>query len=587
MKTIKKLSIRTQILLFGLIIVAIIPIIISRVYQLSSETIINQNTQYNMELVSLLKQRISANYTNVSSMMMNLGYDSTVQKFLIEKDKLRNYDLSQKVEGLLSIARNMNTDILDIVVISQSNYQISLAGRSRYTTNLMETAGGEGMVQYRGYSPPDKVVDKGKLLFGMNIFSSGDNQLYGEKIGYIAAIVDIKAIQTEFSEYPRLAGTSFFMIDNKGLIYSNGKGSEEMLHQIQTRATSSDGISVVENINGRKYAIQSFDLPEISGKIVTAVPVHNLMKELEKLKKVSFGLLALTLLVLSIPYSLLMMNLLKPLSRLIHYMNQLKTGNLEVLNNKVDLMGYAEIEIISRQFNDMTSRVHDLTHQLLDATTRLYQADLEKERAEYAFLQSQINPHFLSNTLDSIKGVAIVKGNREIFDMTAALSTMLRYSIKGNEEVTLGEELKIAEACVKIHQGRFPDKFTYTLLCPKEWLQTPVPKMILQPIVENALTHGLEAKGSGVLLISVRRSKTGLLEISVEDNGVGIPAKRLDQLTRLLALKDRQSDDHIGLLNVNNRLYLKYGEPCGVSLYSEEGSWTKTVLTLPGALIEE
>jgi len=586
MKTIKKLSIRTQILLFGLIIVAIIPIIISRVYQLSSETIINQNTQYNMELVSLLKQRISANYTNVSSMMMNLGYDSTVQKFLIEQDKLRVYDLSQKVEGLLSIARNMNTDILDIVVISQSNYQISLAGRSRYTTNLMETAGKEGMVQYRGYSPPDKVVDKGKLLFGMNIFSSGDNQLYGEKIGYIAAIVDIKAIQTEFSEYPRLAGTSFFMIDNEGLIYSNGEGSEEMLHQIQTRATSNDGISVVENINEKKYAIQSFDLPEISGKIVTAVPVHNLMKELEKLKKVSFGLLALTLLVLSIPYSLLMMNLLKPLSRLIHYMNQLKTGNLEVLNNKVDLMGYAEIEIISRQFNDMTSRVHDLTHQLLDATTRLYQADLEKERAEYAFLQSQINPHFLSNTLDSIKGVAIVKGNREIFDMTAALSTMLRYSIKGNEEVTLGEELKIAEACVKIHQGRFPDKFTYKLLCPKEWLQAPVPKMILQPIVENALTHGLEAKGSGVLLISVGMSKTGLLEISVEDNGVGISAKRLDQLTKLLALKDRQSDDHIGLLNVNNRLYLKYGEPCGVSLYSEEGSWTKTVLTLPGDLIE-
>ncbi|GIP54346.1 sensor histidine kinase [Paenibacillus vini] len=586
MKTIKRLSIRTQVLLFGLFIIALIPVIISRVYQLSSETIINQNTQYNTELVSLLKERISANYANISSMMMNVGYDSTVQKFLLEKDKLRVYDLSQKVEGLLSIARNMNTDILDIVVTGSSNTRVSIAGRTKYVEDLMDTAGDDGIVQYRGYSPPDKILDKSKLLFGMNIFASGDTSKYGEKIGYLAVIMDMRAIQTEFSEYPRLAGTSFFMIDDKGVIYSNSNEPEAMLEPILNRAAYEDGKSTVETINGKKYAIQSFQLPEISGRIVTAVPVHSLMKELEKLKKFSIWLLALTLLVVSIPYSVLVMNLLRPLSRLMRYMNQLKAGSLQVLNNKVDLRGYAEMEIISRQFNDMTTRIHDLTGQLVDASTQLYQSDLEKQRAEYSYLQSQINPHFLSNTLDTIKGVAIVKGNREIFEMTTALSTMLRYSIKGKEEVTLGEELKIAEACVKIYQGRFPDKFTYTLFCPQEWLHISVPKMILQPIIENALAHGLEAQGSGVLLISVETSEEGLLEIAVEDNGVGIPADRLEQLTKLLAQKNIESGDHIGLLNVNNRLHLKYGDPCGVRLYSREGSGTKTVLMLPGTLIE-
>ncbi|MEK3768631.1 histidine kinase [Paenibacillus sp. FSL R5-0887] len=586
MKTFKRLSIRTQVLLFGLFIVAIIPIIVSRVYQLSSETIINQNTQYNTELVSLLKQRISDNYANVSSMMMNVGYDSTVQKFLVENDKLRVYDLSQKVEGLLSIARNMNTDILDIIVIGSSNTRISLAGRTKYAIDLMKTAEEDGIVHYRGYSPPDKVIDKRKLLFGMNIFASGDTSLYGEKIGYLAVIVDMKAIQTEISEYPRLVGTSFFMMDDKGMIYSNSNEPEYMLQQFQTRATGRDGESIVETVHGKKYAIQSFSLPEISGKIITAVPVHNLMKELEKLKKVSYALLALILLVVSIPYSVLMMNLLRPLSRLMRYMNQLKGGSLGILNNKVDLKGYAEIEIISRQFNDMTTRIHDLTDQLIDASTQLYLTDLEKQRAEYSYLQSQINPHFLSNTLDTIKGVAIVKGNRDIFEMTTALSTMLKYSIKGKEEVTLGEELKIAESCVRIYQGRFPDKFTYKLLCPQEWLHIPVPKMILQPIVENALGHGLEAQGQGILLISVEKNEAGLLEIVVEDNGVGIDTTRLEQLTELLAGKNIESGDHIGLLNVNNRLNLKYGDPCGVLLYSKEGSGTKTVLRLPGSLID-
>ncbi|KUP22538.1 histidine kinase [Paenibacillus sp. DMB5] len=584
MKAFKSLSIRTQILIFGLFIVSIIPIIISRVYQLSSETIINQNTQYNTELVSLLKQKISDNYATISSMMMNAGYDPTIQKFLIESDKLQSYDLSQKVEGTLSIARNMNTDILDIIVIGRSNTRISLAGRTKYAAELMKSAKSDGMVHYGGYRPPDRILDKSILLFGMNIFASEDTALYGEKIGFLTVIVDIKTIQTEFAENPRLAGTSFFMMDDKGLIYSNSEKPEIILGQIQTKAAGSNGQSTIQTINGKKFAIQSFNLPEISGKIITAVPVHNLMRELEKLKTVSLGLLALTLLVVSFPYSMLMMNILKPLSRLIQYMNKLKAGNLEELNNKVDLRGYAEIEIISRHFNFTTTRIHDLTGQLIDATTQLYEADLEKQRAEYAYLQSQINPHFLSNTLDSIKGVAIVKGNRDIFEMTSALSTMLRYSIKGNEEVTLGEELKIAEACMKIYQGRFPDKFTYKLFCPQEWLHITLPKMILQPIVENALGHGLEARGNGILLISVEKGDKGLLEITVEDNGVGIHSARLEQLTELLTSKNVESSDHIGLLNVNNRLKLKYGNHCGVQLYSQEGIGTKTVLTLPGTL---
>ena len=168
------------------------------------------------------------------------------------------------------------------------------------------------------------------------------------------------------------------MMDDKGMIYSNSDEPEDMLQQFQNRATGSDGESIVETVNGKKYAIQSFRLPEISGKIITAVPVHNLMKELEKLKKVSYAFLALILLVVSIPYSVLMMNLLRPLSRLMRYMNQLKGGSLGILNNKVDLKGYAEIEIISRQFNDMTTRIHDLTDQLIDASTQLYQTDLEK-----------------------------------------------------------------------------------------------------------------------------------------------------------------------------------------------------------------
>ncbi|CAI6083741.1 sensor histidine kinase [Cohnella sp. JJ-181] len=582
MSRFNKLSIRTQVLLIGALIVAIIPFVIVRVYQQSSATIIDQNTEYNTELVSILKQRVSANYASVSALMMNLGYDTTLQKFLLESDKLKLYDLSQKVESLMSVVRNTNPDILDIVAIGRAGSYTSLAGRSQRVQELMATASGDGTVHYRGYSPPDKVLDKGKLLFGMNIFASGDTQFYGERIGYILVILDIKSIHSAFEGYPRLAGTNFFMTDDKGVIYANSDEPESMLGKIGTDATDG-GKASVQKIGRKKYAVQTFELPEISGKIVTAVPIHNLMKELERLRKTSYWLLVVTLLVVSIPYTMLMMNILRPLTRLIRFMKRLKGGNLEVLHDKVDLKGYAEIEVISSEFNTMLARINDLTDQLVDTTAKLYELDLEKQRAEYAYLQSQINPHFLSNTLDSIKGIAIVKGNHDIFEMTTALSSMLRYSIKGKDEVSLADEFKIAEACVKIHQGRFPGRISFKMICPAELQDIPVPRMILQPIVENALGHGLEPRGrGGVLLISAAVNADGRLEIGVEDNGVGIEPSRLAQLTELLSSGKAEPGGHIGVSNVNNRLRLKYGEPCGIRLHSEPGRGTQVVLTLAG-----
>lgn len=585
MRSFGKLSIRTQVLLIGALIVAIIPFVIVRVYQQSSATIINQNTEYNTELVSILKQRVSANYANVSALMMNLGYDTTLQKFLLETDKLKQYDLSQKVESLMGVVRNTNQDILDIVVVGRNQAYTSLAGKSKDARELMATAGSDGTVHYRGYSPPDKVLDKGKLLFGMNIFASGDTQFYGEKIGYILIILDIKSIHSAFEGYPRLAGTNFYMMDNKGVIYANSDEPESMLSTVGTDDAADGGKTSVRKIGRKKYAVQTFELPEISGKIVTAVPIHNLMKELERLRKTSYWLLAVTLLVVSVPYTMLMMNILKPLTRLMRFMKRLKGGNLEVLNDKVDLKGYAEIEVISSEFNTMLARINSLTGQLVDATAKLYQVDLEKQKAEYAYLQSQINPHFLSNTLDSIKGIAIVKGNQDIFEMTTALSSMLRYSIKGKDEVSLADELKIAEACVKIHQGRFPGRLSFKVICPAELQDIPVPRMILQPIVENALGHGLEPRGrGGVLLITVAEDADGRLAIAVEDNGVGIEPDRLAQLTASLASRNAEASGHIGVRNVNNRLWLKYGSPCGIRLHSEQGRGTKVVLTLAGRL---
>ncbi|MDQ8738002.1 sensor histidine kinase [Paenibacillus sp. LHD-38] len=586
MKAFSKLSIRTQVLAIGAVLLAVIPLVSIMAFRQSSEVIVNQNTQYNMELVSNLKQRVSDNYVKISGVMINLGYDTTVQDFLAENDNLQTYELSKKVQSLMGVIKSTNPDIEDIIIVNASGKHTSLNGKIRMAQRMMDKLDereGKVQVQYGGFVNDDPLLVNDTFLFGMNLFASRDTYRYGEKIGFIAVVLDAKSIQSEIEKFPRLSGTSFYLRTNGMLVYANASGLDLNLDEGRLALYSHYGESaVIEKVGGKSYAIQSFDLPEINGNIVSAVPIGNLIKELEGLKRTSYVMLFVTLLLVTIPYSVLIMNILKPLGKLIAFMKRLKSGNLEVLHSKVELEGYAEIEVISTQFNTMLNRINDLTQQLLETTGELYQADIERQRAEMSFLQSQINPHFLSNTLDAIKGIAIVKGNQEIYEMTAALSRMLRYSIKGANEVRLEEELMIVGSYITIHQGRFPGRIQFEQYTSEELNGVLIPKMIVQPLVENALTHGLEPHPSGgKVVIQAELREDRHMEIIVTDNGVGMEPERLAQLRSTLLSRDRAAYQHIGMKNVNDRIRLHYEEGYGIEINSRLGSGTVVRIRLP------
>ncbi|MWV47254.1 hypothetical protein GRF59_27030 [Paenibacillus sp. HJL G12] len=584
MRFFKRLSIRYQFIVIGLIITAIIPVVILGVYRQSSRFIIEQNTQYNEELISMMKQRISSNYANISELMINLGYDATVQNLLSENDNLRIYELSKKVQSLMSVIKSTYPDIIDITIVSNDHKLVSMKGLIRQAEQVGSGIGSDGTVHYAGFVPGDMINERDHFLFGMNIFSSGNRIAYGEKAGYMVLALDVQDTNKEFGKFPRLAGTSFYLFDSRELVYSNNtEPAEDLMDAIRSSVLSSgQAFPPSETKKSSKYIIQAYALPEIQGKIVTVTPISILMKGLDRLKLTSYALSAVTLLFIFFLYSILKMNVLKPLSLLMSFMKKLKTQNLDVLHSRVHLEGYAEIEVISNEFNTMLERIYGLTHQLIDANTELYESELEKQRIEFAFLQSQINPHFLSNTLDTIKGIAIVEGSKGTYEMAGALSRMLRYSIKGGDEVALGEELQIVSSYMKIHQLRFSGRIRYEQRCPEELLQLTVPKMILQPIVENAMNHGLESIGKGgVIEVEAAQNETGDLMITISDNGTGIEPERLLELNQILEAKDALLSEHIGIRNVHNRIRLKYGEPYGVTLASEPGKGTKVRLLLP------
>ncbi|MDR2902960.1 MAG: sensor histidine kinase [Clostridiales bacterium] len=236
---------------------------------------------------------------------------------------------------------------------------------------------------------------------------------------------------------------------------------------------------------------------------------------------------------------------------------------------------------LSPEMIDMIDRIQSLTK------THYKTAELKKQ-AEYLALQSQINPHFLYNTLEAIRGDALNAGVGSIAEITEALATFFRYTISMNEIlVTLEDELTNVQNYFTIQQYRFGDRLALSIDYDGNPADYKLPKMTLQPIIENAIYHGIERKrGPGAIKIVIETTKTRLI-MNVIDNGVGIEETKLNDLNGKLNTPpsnkpaDKREKGGIALINVNNRIKLLFGELYGIRISSTVDIGTDIEIILP------
>lgn len=241
---------------------------------------------------------------------------------------------------------------------------------------------------------------------------------------------------------------------------------------------------------------------------------------------------------------------------------------------------------ISPMIDKMTQKFRELlnTKELINVS---------KKQAEYLALQNQINPHFLYNTLEGIRSEALVAGIDNVAQMTEALSSFFRYTISNVENlVTLEDELDNIKNYYIIQQFRFEDRLNITVQIDNEeeseLLIAKIPKLTLQPIVENSIYHGLEQKlGQGMVRIKVEGTKDRLI-ITISDNGLGIPEdnlKNLNKKLRAISIDDMQPENNkkggIALANVNSRIKLLFGDEYGLFIYSTPDEGTDVEITIP------
>ena len=231
----------------------------------------------------------------------------------------------------------------------------------------------------------------------------------------------------------------------------------------------------------------------------------------------------------------------------------------------------------------------ELREQAASSADILAQADRETARSRISALQYQINPHFLYNTLDTIRGMALLQDQKDIAEMTERLSRYFRYAISNRENIVrVEEEIHYIEDYLYIQKKRFGDRFDTEIILEKpEISEYYMLKLTLQPLVENAISHGLEQmRSDGLVRISFLVTERKLL-IHIEDNGVGMPPERLFQLndslksTGVLLPREHGRHNGIAVRNVNTRIRLTFGEAYGLHYRSEAGNGTTVVVTMP------
>lgn len=264
-------------------------------------------------------------------------------------------------------------------------------------------------------------------------------------------------------------------------------------------------------------------------------------------------------------------NLSKRMDELILAMERVETGDIDTyipLGNEND-----EITFIADNFNKMCQRLNDHIR-------KSYLAELHQREAEIVALQNQINPHFLYNTLESIRMKAICNGDKEVGKMLYSLAFLFRNQVKGKLIVSIDQEIKYCNKYLELFKFRYDEKFKFSIECEEDLYDKGIVKFTLQPLIENYFVHGIRLeRDDNELKIYIYKHLDDIV-VEIIDNGRGIPKEKLEDINRRIRECDYSSKS-IGMLNVHERIKIKYGEPYGLTVTSEENTGTNMILRFP------
>ena len=578
----------------AVLIIVTMCIMVTVFYMVFHSRAFNERGKYEEENLVNMEAYLNSYLEEVDSIAKNVNYNYYLQDYLEtvikEEDdyvdggigkNMRSYEMSSQAFSGTLLSR---ADISSIMIFGKKKM---LLNRSMYTYQKVALDYSKLDWYAKAVAKPQDAIITGPnrhSFFDTDdevISLSREVQSYenGTFRGVILINLNMNKITEICNSFQEKQENFICIINDKGeLVYEQQNGRErfafdekENRQELNTALGKTKESCFRLNYRGEKYLVTRTDMKTTGWTLVSMVPYKSVMAETMAISGVMILAVAITLIVTLLLLNRILTGVVKPLKKLEKYMVQVNPDNMD---QRMEILTDDEIGHLSMKFNQMMDRIRNLKEQVIEEQE-------DKRKYELQALQAQINPHFLYNTLDSIIWMAETNDSN-IVAMTEALAKLFRISLnKGNEEISLERELEHVKNYLIIQSMRYADKFTYEISAEPGVERCRTIKLILQPIVENCIYHGIKKKrGTGKITIRAYRREQNLI-IEVSDDGCGMPKEICRKILSDEIESENISGSGIGVKNVNERIQLRFGKKYGLSYSSEEGVGTTVTYVLP------
>ena len=573
----------TMLCLFSLLIVITMVIFLVISVDYTKKTVLENSTDYTSRLVRQVNRDIDSyiDYMeNISSMIIQGG---DVQKYLfMDMPKADEQEAYSRIVTQFNTVVETRQDISNIAVVTPERDYIINNGMDALNENVSlqdvgwykEALEGEGRILTSSHV---QHVIRNNYKWVVTLSKGIKNPKTGKNEAVFFIDLNYKLLK-DLCENNSLATNSYvFIMDGSGKIIYHPK--QQLLYNGLTKerteevlACGYDGYFITDEDgteDGKLYTVSVSD--KTGWRVVGVADISELMKnkkETEYLYMLTAAALLCVAMLLAIFFATA---ITKPIKELKDSMKEVEKGNFE--NTDVVVGQGSEIDSLGNSFNLMTARIRQLMEQ------NIYEQE-EKRKSEMKALRSQINPHFLYNTLDSIIWMAEGGKNREVVRMTSALARLLRQSISNdNERIPLEKEVDYAGSYLTIQKMRYKDKLEYEIEVAEDIRKEEIINLILQPLVENAIYHGIKYKGSKGLIRIGGYGEADRIILKVIDNGIGMDESTLQGIFD--KSKAGEGKNGVGVYNVQTRIRLYYGADYGLHFESTLGEGTTATISIP------
>lgn len=572
----RDLNIRNK-LFIAFIVLNLIPLAVISVwtYQKSSSLIQEQTNIYTMDMLSEVSKNIELHMHDIERLYYAIFTNQEIRESLKAVNRqqwspLQHVSADKRIRNILYglISDREDVEGVSLYALDGTSFQTSTYPRKLdlRDQNWQVLQRNRGDLTWFNPSGQQSVVAAVSTIYDVDSL---------QKIGYFLLTYHEEALYKVYSQIKLNEQGELFIIDSHGQIISSG--NKASIHHTPTEAylqkiiTSGDTGDFADHIDDKQQIVSYQRIQNTDWKIVSIIPTARYSEQsivLQQWMLILFIIVALITLILG--YSL-SVSISRPIRQLSSIMKNTERDNWSISFN---YPSRDEIGILSLNFNRMIARIHYLINQV-------YEEERLRQQSQLKFLMFQINPHFLFNTLETMNWMARIEGVPEVGKLSKALGDLMREGIKGKEFITLSEELESVKKYIYIQKVRYVDKFDMQYDIDPAVLSLIVPRFILQPIIENAIVHGLEMQmENGMICIHAHQSEDTLI-LSIHDDGLGMNTAHLETLRHYLDHPSDSSLSGIGLLNVHQRIQLHYGEDYGLQIESLDNQGTTVILHIP------